>query len=410
MMKSRSNARLAALALGLTLGLGACGGDDHKAGPDAGGDAGSSDNSADDHAYAVSSYVFDPSGTTSYVSVLGSLDAQTIDYTEAHMFGELADMWVYDGSVFVMSTSDVTITKFSVANGALVQTSVLSLQSYGPTEVGFYRNTFVSSTKAYFINGAAELIVWNPATMTITGTIPLPAQAARAGYTLYPGYSDRAAVQRGGKLYQPLYWYGASFFEVAPDSLIAVIDTATDTVETVLPVNCPGIDFGTADADGNLWFSSWVYAAGGAAVLSRTDTCVVKLPADGSAPVTAFAFKDVLGGRQGAALRYIGDGKGLVSVLFPDHATGDTTSANNVTFSDNWKFWLYDFAAGTAQPLDSFDWNDGGQYTFEIAGSTYVLMSKSDFSATSIYDLGDATAPSHLFDTMGWSTRLFQVR
>lgn len=409
MIKSRSNVHLAALAL--ALGAGACGDSDHKATPDAstGSDAG---NVADTSpAYAVSSYVFGADGdTTSYVSILGSLDAQTIDYHQAHMFGDLADMWVYDGSVFVMSTNDKTITKFSVSNGALASSKVLGLQSYGPTEVGFNRNTFVSSTKAYFMNGAAELIVWNPSAMTITGTIPLPVQAARAGYTLYPGYSDRAAVQRGGKLYQPLYWYGASFFEVTPDSLIAVIDTATDTVETVLPVNCPGIDFGTADADGNLWFSSWVYAAGGAAVLARTDTCVVELPADGSAPVTAFAFKDVTGGHQAAALRYVGNGKGIMSVLFTEHDTSGNTAADKISFADNWKFWLYDFATGTAQQLDSFDWNDGGQYTFEISGKTYVLMSKSDFSSTSIYDLGDTTAPTHLFDTMGWSTRLFQVR
>lgn len=399
MIKSLRNVLLAALALGLY----GCGGDD-KTTPDAG-------STADDHAYVVSSYVFNlDNSTTSYVSALGSLDAQTIDYTKARMFGDLSDMWVYDGSVFVMSTSDVTITKFSVASGALVEGKALSLQSYGPTEVGFNRNTFISSTKAYFMNGAAEFIVWNPSTMTITGTIPLPAQTARAGYTLYPGYLDRAALQRGGKLYQPLYWHGASFFEVTPDSLIAVIDTATDKVETVLPVNCPGIDFGTADGDGNLWFSSWVYAAGGAAMLARTDTCVVKLAADGSAPTTAFAFKDVTGGHQAAALRYLGNGKGLMSVFFPDHATVNTSMVSVVTFGDNWKFWLYDFAAGTAQPLDSFDWNDGGQYTYEIGGKTYVLMSKSDFTSTSIYDLGDTTAPTRLFDTRGWSTRLFQVR
>jgi hypothetical protein len=395
MIKSRSNVPLAALAL--VIGLGGCSGDDSASGNDGG-----------DHAFAVSSYVFGADGdTTSYVSILGSLAPQTIDYGTARTFGELADMWVYDGSVFVMATSDVTITKFSVANGALVQDKVLSLMHYGPTEVGFYRNTFISSTKAYFINGAAEVIVWNPATMTITSTISLPAQPARAGYTLYPGYSDRAAVQRGGKLYQPLYWHGASFFELAPDSLIAAIDTATDTVETVLAVNCPGIDFATADASGNLWFSSWVYAAGGAAMLARTDTCVVELPADGSAPVTAFAFKDVTGGHQGAALRYLGNGKGLMSVMFPDHST--ETAADEVTFADNWRFWLYDFATGTAQQLDAFDWNDGGQYAFEIGETTYLLMSKADFSSTSIYDVSDTAAPSHLFDTMGWSTRLFQV-
>jgi hypothetical protein len=364
-----------------------------------------------DHAYALGSFVFGTDSTTSYVNVLGSLDAQTLDYGKAREFGDMADIWAYDGSVFVAAASDDTITRYSVENGQLVERGKLSLANYGPAEVGFWRNTFISPTKAYFLNGASDFIIWNPSTMTITGTLALPPLEARDGFMVYPGYSDRSAVIRDGKLYQPLYWTDSSYFQMSPDSRIAVFDVETDTLVDTLVAPCPGLDYATADDAGNLYFSSWIYAAGGALVLHQPDTCVVKLPAGGAAPTVAFNFKDVAGGRQGAALRFIGHGKALMSVLHGEHTTiDDTTDAGTVTYADNWRFWLYDFATGTAEQLDAFDWNDGGQYSFTIDGETYTLLSKSDYSSTSVYDLGDGSAPRHLFDTMGWSTRLFQVR
>lgn len=389
----------------LAVVLAACGGDDtHEITPD-GGDQ------PTDHAYVVGSLVFGPEGTTSYVSVLSNLDAQTIDYTKAREFGDLADVWAYDGAVFITQANDATITRFSVKDGALVEEGKFSLANYGPTDVGFWRNTFISPTKAYFLNSAEQYVIWNPTTMTITGTLDLPALENRPDFMIYPGYSDRAARLRDGKLYQPLYWTDDTYFQMSADSRIAVIDTTTDTLVNTITAPCPGIDFATEDDDHNLYFSSWIYAAGGALVLHQPDTCVVKLPADSDVPTTAFAFKDVAGGRQGAALRSIGGGRAMMSVLHGEHATiDDQTDAGTVTYADNWKFWLYDFAAGTAAQLDSFDWNDGGQYSFTIAGSNYVLVSKSDYSSTSIYDLGDAQHPTHLFDTQGWSTRLFQVR
>src|ERR1700760_1746137 len=104
---------------------------------------------ADDHAYAVQSEVFGPDGTTSYVSVLGSLDAQTIDYTQARQIADLADMWAYDDAVFVAASTDKTISRFTVKNGQLTDEIKMSLANYGPAEVGFFRNVFVSPTKAY---------------------------------------------------------------------------------------------------------------------------------------------------------------------------------------------------------------------------------------------------------------------
>jgi hypothetical protein len=128
--------------------------------------------------------------------------------------------------------------------------------------------------------------------MEITRTIPLPALTAPAqGLQLMNGYSDRSAVVRDGRLYQPLYWTDETYFEFAPSSPIAVIDLATDTVLGTLDAPCPGLDFATQAENGDLYFSSWIFAAGGAAVIAQPATCVARIPAGGSQPELAFRLQ-----------------------------------------------------------------------------------------------------------------------
>jgi hypothetical protein len=372
-----------------------------------GGDDG--DDDAGEGNFVVGSLVFGPDDTTSYVSVLATLDAQTIDYTKAREFGGLVDLWVHDGAVFTADAASLTITRFTVEGQRLVEGPRVNFTQFGITDFGFWRNTFVSSTKAYFLNGSESFIVWDPSTMAITGEVALPALEAPAGHKLFPGYSDRATRIRGGKLYQPLYFTQPDFYQVDAVSRIAVYDVATDALVATLEAPCPGLDFSTVDDAGNLYFSSWVFAAGGAEVLAGPPTCVVKVDA-ADAVTVAFTPTELTDGRQGGAFRYLGNGKALLSVLHGDHAAPmEPRDVAAVTNGANWKFWTYDLAAGTATQLDSFDWNAGGAYSFTIDGTTYMLVSAGDYSSTKVYDIANVAAPVERFETQGWSTRVFEL-
>jgi hypothetical protein len=389
----------------VTIGLG-CGGG--GAGAGAGANDGGSGNGP---LYAVSSLFFGSNETTAYVSLIDSLDGQTIDYTRARETTGQSDMWVHDGAVFIATTEARTITKYAVVGRELVEGETISLLSYGLTDFGFWLNTFVSPTKAYFLNGSTEFIVWNPATMEIVKTVPLPVLEARSGFKVFTGYSDRAAVVRSGRLYQPLYWTDDTYFQFTPDSAIAVFDVATDTLVDVLEAPCPGLDYATSDAAGNLYFSSWVFAAGGAAVLQQPPTCVVKVASGSDAVSVAFEFAQVTEGRQGAAFKFVGGGRAILSALHADRVTLTPTSdPAEVTYGANWRFWSYDPIAGTAAAIDAIDWNAGAQYTFDIDGTAYMLVAAGDYSATTVYDVGDGRSPQPLFDTRGWSVRLFRIR
>jgi hypothetical protein len=360
--------------------------------------------------YVLSTLLFGAEGTLGYVSVLDSLEPQVVDQGQAREFSGTADVWVHDGNVFVSNDESFTITKFSVEAGTLVEQGVVSFAAYGLAGFGFWLNTFVAPDKAYYLNDTLEYIIWDPQTMQITGSIELPEPEARDVHRLFPGYSDRAAVLRDGLLYQPFYWTDESYFQYAQDSRIAVIDVATDSLVRTLDVPCPGLDYASVDASGSVYFSSWVYAAGGAAILSQPATCVFELPIAGE-PHVAFDFASVTEGRQGAAMHLTGDGRALISVLHDERfPASKSPDASALTFADNWRFWSYDLGTGSASPVEGIDWNAGAQYSFDIDQTTYTLVADADYAATVVYDVGEGQALTPVIETRGWATRLFKVR
>jgi hypothetical protein len=364
--------------------------------------------------YVVSSLVFSPEGTISYVSLLDSLQPQTIDYDQAREFSGLADMWVHEGAVFIADAESLTMRKFSVTSDGLEtprleEQGSLSFAAYGLTDFGFWRNTFVAPNKAYLTNGASEFIIWDPEAMEILGSVDLPAFEPAPGMQVFTGYSDRAAVVRDGLLYQPLYFTDESFFLYAADSRIVVFDVQNDTLVDVIEAPCPGLDYATAGPDGALYFSSWIYAAGAAVVLDQPPTCVFSIPPQGE-PSMAFRFADITGGREGAALRSLGGDRAILSVLHGERLDrGATVDPSEFTFGPNWRFWSYDLRAGTASEIDAIDWNAGAEYAFDIDDKTFMLVAAGDYSSTTVYELGELGDPRPVFDTRGWATRLFSL-
>jgi hypothetical protein len=360
--------------------------------------------------YAISSLVFGPDTTTTYVSLLDSLAPQSVDLADAYEFSGTADLWVNEGDVFVADGESLTVTKFALEGRELVERERLSFGSYGLTSLGFWLNKFISPTKAYLLNGASEVIVWNPESMEISGTIPLPALEAPDGFQVFNGYSDRAAVVRDGKLYQTLYFTDEAFFQYTPSSAIAVFDVASDELLEVLDAPCPGLDHATQDENGDIYFSAWVFAPGGAVALDQPSTCVVRIPSGSDTPEVAFTLADVTDGREGGVMRYLGDGHALISVLHDERVElTPETDPSAVAFAANWRFWNYDIASGTAEPIESIGFNAGAQYSFDIDGTTRMLVALADYSATDVYDVTPAGETTKVIDTAGWAVRLFQV-
>ena len=207
-----------------------------------------------------------------------------------------------------------------------------------------------------------------------------------------------------------MYWTDESYFKFTPDSRILVFDVERDALVDVLEAPCPGLDFATSDSAGSLYFSSWVFAPGGAAVLSQPATCVVKLETSDLSLSVPFNVADVMAGHEGGLMRHLGGESFLLSVLHSEHAPAtDAGDPQTVANGNNWRFWSYDRTTGSASALDAIDWNSGGAYAVEVDGTKLMLVPTTDYSATTAYELGGDGSPRRLFDTSGWSLRLFEL-
>lgn len=364
----------------------------------------------DQSGYAVASLAFGTDETSLFVTLVDALDGRVVDFADSREFVGSGDMWIHDGSVFVAEASALTITKFSVENGAMVETGKVSFGNYGLTDLGFWVNTFVSPTKAYLINGTTEHIVWNPSTMEITGTVPLPTLTEHEGFTPFASYSDRSVVLRDGLLYQPVYFTDESFFSYTQDSEVLVLDVETDTFQPSIVTPCPGLDFATSDSNGDIVFSNWVYAAGGAAFLDQPQTCVSRIAVGASEATVDFDFADIAQGRQGAGFNYTGEGKALFATLHDERVTEPEPDPSAATFGSNWRFWSYDAATQSAAMIEAIDWNAGAAYWAKVDDRAHILVPSGDYTSTIFYDVTDPTTPVDVLQTDGWSLRLFAVQ
>lgn len=93
--------------------------------------------------------VFGDDATSSYVTLLPSLESGDVELSGAREFAGWADVWVHDGKVFVSDGEAPELTRFSVdESGALVGGRQLSFQRHGAESAAFWTNLFVSSHKA----------------------------------------------------------------------------------------------------------------------------------------------------------------------------------------------------------------------------------------------------------------------
>lgn len=359
-------------------------------------------------AYVVASLVSSSDDDSAmYVSFVDSLDGQTVDHRKGREFPGSSDLWVYGGNVFVSDYETQVITKFRVSGTELIQEGRMGLGAYDVTSFGFWMNTFIDEHKAYIAATPDTVIIWDPTKMEILDTLELPTPEGDATHRAVAAYGDRATPIRDGLLYLPVYYADESYFEFLPHSTLHVIDTESDAVVETIETPCPGLDFATRFGD-DLYFSSWVFAPGGAAVLDGPKTCVVKVPADDpTGAEVAFDMADITDGLEAGLFRSVGADRAMLSVLDPSHTEVEGADVGTIAFGANWRFWSYDLQTGASAPIDGIDWNAGAAYPAETR-DPIILVPSGDYSDTTAYDLsGDKAKPR--LKTPGWTLRLFEL-
>jgi hypothetical protein len=392
-------------ALGLVLAATACAGDDTAA-----------DGAAISRGFPTLSVVFGDDAETSYVSVLQTLNEQSISYDRAREFAGWSDLWVHQGKLFIADGESPVLTRYALGeNGKLASEGKLSFQDYGVEQVSFWAQLFASETKAYFFNTSGrEVVVWNPSTLEIEKTFALPELPDRAGQVLVGPAADRSAYVRGNRAYVPFYWADWQNFALSDDSVILVIDTEKDRVVDAISVDCPELNFATIDDERTIYFSNWGYSALPTLLDGKPQACSVRIKDDGTDqldPDFRLTFADLTEGREASALRWLGDGKALLTVLH-DERLEVTPDADRFALTDsaNWRLWMVDLNAQSAEPLDALGWHAPGLYGTRLQDETYLSVPSADYATTQTYRFHKDGTAEPLWEATGWQTRLFELR
>ncbi|MGC4093740.1 MAG: hypothetical protein QM756_38735 [Polyangiaceae bacterium] len=362
--------------------------------------------------YFTNNVVFGDEIQTTYLKTLSSLEAQQVDLANALELPGWADAWVYGSKLFVADGEAPELTRYGAdAQGKLLPEGKLSFQNYGATQVAFWGQLFVSSTKAYWFNTSGrEVVVWNPSTFKIERTFPLAELADRGAEKLVGPSANRAAVVRGKRAYVPFYWANWDDYTISEDSVVLVLDTESDSVLDVLSVPCPEINFVSSDDAGTIYFSNWGFSAVPTLLDGKAHACAVRLlpGADTLDPKWSLSFADVTEGREASALRWLGDGKAMITVFHSERAEleGDV-DRYALTDSANWRQWLLDLNSLTAAPLDGLGWHAPGLYGTRIDGHSYLAVPSGEYADTSTYGVASDGSAELLWKSPGWQTRLF---
>lgn len=167
-----------------------------------------------------------------------------------------------DPYLYVGASDAPEIVRYALTEQGLVEDARVSLAGAGTTSVGGYQSNLllVSKEKAYYIDQAKDqLVVWNPTTMEVTGSVefdePITGEGLRTGISGFPLLHD-------GRFYIGLGWLDAQTLEVIGGAAVLVIDTETDETKVVRdPDGECGYSFSVVQGGDVLWVGSEAYAA-----------------------------------------------------------------------------------------------------------------------------------------------------
>jgi hypothetical protein len=237
------------------------GSDPGSGGTNAAGAAGSGEQPEVLPIFALTTQVFgaDATSTQSYVVLASALDSG-LDLADAVLEipgRALGTGPSSGGRLYIAGDAGPTVTRYDLtASGGLREHSSISFLGKGVSAFGEYGAQFqyVSEDKAYWFDaGTAQIVIWDPEAMRITGDIPLR-QLAFEGEAL----SFTAAPLRHEQLiYSFASWRTGPTPIAIPDrAAVIVLDTETDEATVALDTRCGYVRDGVLASDGYLYLAT----------------------------------------------------------------------------------------------------------------------------------------------------------
>ena len=295
--------------------------------------------------------------------------------------------------MYAIDGSNPELTEFRLtSDDTFERGETLSLLNVSFTTVRAAAGNFIffSDTKAYVVDTFSQtIIIWDPSTMVITGTIDLsaigiPGEAALIG---------NQPLERGEELVIAIEYLGLGMdgqLGFAPQSKLVFLDPSTDAVNEVVTIeNCGSVGSTFLDDQGDLYAASDFSGITTRLVGDRGGPeCVVRVPA-GTYDVENYSLlTDRTDGmfagsmyRSRGTLAYF---RVLDMSLLPDEAvtTGEISGARA------WFWGELDVAAdGPMRLLADIPANAAPSRGYAVDGETWITESDEGFSGTTLINI-----------------------
>jgi hypothetical protein len=336
------------------------------------------DGAQESGAILVAGRLMGPDGDSSvYVGAYPELPTGELDYAGMREFGN-ANVYTANGYIFVEEAG--VVTRFSVDESyQLVEGPRMSWANYGLAEANQSYILFGSPTRAYaFAPPLGLVVVWNPETMELTGTLPLDLPPGTAdGFETYA--YDGVVVN--GKVIWSVLTANWETYEMTPGVLLAMTDATQDAPVTyVSDERCLGGGTSLVGADGNVY----LHAGGNLGIFAaysedpNVRTCMLRMKAgeDVIDPEFLVDYQALTGSYVSYPWVHVSGSQYLVKRWDPAVALPEDPGLywDNAAFAP----FLVDTVAGTMQPYPDVArglFMSGIQYS--VDGVTYFEVSES---------------------------------
>lgn len=366
--------------------------------------------------YLVHTAVQDMTGRTNHFSLVSSLnEAKRLDYTQSLALPGRARLYAASGiGFFALADGEApTITRYEIgADNSFKKGQQMSLQQLGVKNMGAQAVLFISPTKAYYKDAdEGQVIVWDPSTMTITKTLPLPADVITGPAEHLLGFSQWAS--RPGEAYFAVGFTTKTYDRVAPHTTLVRIDTTTDSLVATKDTRCRGLNK-TGQVAGALYFFSDVINGFGHAVYPNDGgqaDCFLRVAPGQSTfdPTFVGSVAGAFPGKFATVVALSPQGRAWVQAV--DGAVAPNTAGSTYLewYAKGWTWSHLDLDSPTqATPIAG----DPGAYAgtaFALGNDLFISQTKPDYSETTMVNLAGA-APANGLSFLGFALDVARVR
>lgn len=196
-------------------------------------------------------------------------------------------------------------------------------------------------------------------------------------------------------------------------------DPVTHAERGLTTVPCAGLAIATADEAGYTYFSTWDYLPGLALYGEGPAPCVARLTPEGTLDAAwTTDLTHLTGGRYVSNFRHVGGGRAIGNVFHAELTGVDFSAPLNPEVVTNlyqagpqWRLWLFDLDAQTAQPVEGVDVeiSSGAQFAV-LDGRTFVFLPYDDYARTKVYEIDAQGAATEHLDVTGDVFKWVRVR